>query len=115
MELGGMYGVRAYPEGEAYGDEGYVLNLEARLQLHKYSEQFPGQIQLIGFIDAGSVSAHGEAGTRRTLNGAGIGLNWSDANNFMLRAYYAFKLGDEKATSAPDESGRFWIQGVKYF
>jgi hemolysin activation/secretion protein len=115
MELGGMYGVRAYPEGEAYGDEGYVLNLEARLQLPKYSEQFPGQIQLIGFIDTGSVSAHGEAGTRRTLNGAGIGLNWSDTNNFMLRVYYAFKLGDEKATSAPDESGRFWIQGVKYF
>jgi hemolysin activation/secretion protein len=115
MELGGMYGVRAYPEGEAYGDEGYVLNLEARLQLPKYSEQLPGQIQLIGFIDTGSVSAHGEAGTRRTLNGAGIGFNWSDTNNFTLRAYYAFKLGDEKATSSPDESGRFWIQGVKYF
>jgi hemolysin activation/secretion protein len=115
MELGGMYGVRAYPEGEAYGDEGYVLNLEARLQLPKYSEQLSGQIELIGFIDTGSVSAHGEAGTRRTLNGAGIGFNWSDTNNFMLRAYYAFKLGDEKATSAPDESGRFWIQGVKYF
>ncbi len=30
MELGGMYGVRAYPEGEAYADQGYVLNLEAR-------------------------------------------------------------------------------------
>ena len=115
MKLGGMYGVRAYPEGESYGDEGYVLNLEARLQLPKYSEQLPGQIQLIGFIDTGTVSAYGEAGTWRTLSGAGIGVNWSDTNNFMLRAYYAFKLGDEKATSAPDESGRFWIQGVKYF
>jgi hypothetical protein len=33
----------------------------------------------------------------------------------MLRTYYARKLGNEKATSAPDKSGRVWIQGVKYF
>jgi hemolysin activation/secretion protein len=115
MRLGGMYGVRAYPEGEAYADEGYILNLEARLMLPKYSKQLPGQIQLISFVDTGTVSAHGVTGTRRTLSGAGIGFNWSDTNNFMLRAYYAFKLGDAKATSAPDESGRFWIQGIKYF
>ena len=39
----------------------------------------------------------------------------SDPGNFMLRAYYARKLGSEMAISAPDKSGRFWIQGVKYF
>lgn len=114
MELGGMYGVRAYPEGEGYGDEGVVLNLEARMQMPKFSDSMPGQLQLIGFVDAGTVRAHG-AGTRRTLSGAGVGFNWSDTNNFMVRAYYARKLGDEAATSAPDESGRFWIQAVKYF
>jgi hemolysin activation/secretion protein len=120
MELGGMYGVRAYPEGEAYADEGYVLNLEARLLLPRFSERLPGQMQLIGFVDAGSVTVNknpwsGLGPNHRFLSGAGIGLNWSDTNNFMLRAYYAVKLGDEKATSAPDKSGRFWIQGVKYF
>ena len=114
MELGGMYGVRAYPEGEGYGDEGVVLNLEARVQMPKFSGSMPGQLQLIGFVDAGTVRAHG-AGTRRTLSGAGVGVNWSDTNNFMVRAYYAVKIGDEAATSAPDKSGRFWIQGVKYF
>ena len=114
MELGGMYGVRAYPEGEGYNDEGAVLNLEARVQMPKFSVSMPGQLQLIGFVDAGTVRAHG-AGNRRTLSGAGVGFNWSDTNNFMVRAYYAAKLGDEAATSAPDESGRFWIQAVKYF
>ncbi len=114
MELGGMYGVRAYPEGEGYGDEGVVLNLEARMQLPKFSDSMPGQLQLIGFVDAGTVRAH-SADDRRTLSGAGVGLNWSDTNNFMVRAYYAAKLGDEAATSAPDKSGRFWIQAVKYF
>lgn len=114
MELGGMYNVRAYPEGEGYGDEGVVLNLEARMQVPKFSDSMPGQLQLIGFVDAGTVRAH-NADDRRTLSGAGVGLNWSDTNNFMVRAYYAFKLGDEAATSAPDKSGRFWIQAVKYF
>ena len=114
-----MYAVRAYPEGEAYADEGYVLTLEARLQLPKFSERMPGQLQLIGFIDTGSVTLNKNpwmAGpNRRTLSGAGVGLNWSDTNNFMVRAYYAFKLGDEVALSSPDKSGRFWIQAVKYF
>ena len=31
MELGGAYGVRAYPEGESYGDQGYIATAEARL------------------------------------------------------------------------------------
>lgn len=119
MELGGMYGVRAYPEGEAYADQGYVLNLEARWQLPKLSTTLPGQLQLIGFIDTGSVTINKNpwaAGpNRRTLSGAGVGINWSETNNFMVRAYYAVKVGNEAATSAPDKSGRFWIQAVKYF
>ena len=45
----------------------------------------------------------------------GLGLVWSDPGNFLLRTYYARKLGSEPATSSPDRSGRFWIQGVKFF
>ncbi len=119
MELGGMYGVRAYPEGEAYADEGYLLTLEVRKQLPRLSERQLGQVQLIGFVDTGSVTMNknpwASGPNRRTMSGAGGGINWSDTNNFMVRAYYAFKLGNEEATSAPDRSGRFWIQGVKYF
>ena len=119
MELGGMYGIRAYPEGEAFGDEGYILTLESRLQLKGCASDLPGQLQLIGFIDAGAIHANhkpwapGE--NRRYLSGAGIGLNWGQAQDFMVRAYYAMKLGNETAKSAPDAKGRFWIQAVKYF
>jgi hemolysin activation/secretion protein len=119
MELGGMYGVRAYPEGEAYADQGHIVTLEARLILPGNSGSMPGQWQLIGFVDTGKVttSKNPWAGgiNSRTLSGAGVGLNWSETNNFMVRAYYAIKLGNEVATSALDASGRFWIQGVKYF
>jgi hemolysin activation/secretion protein len=119
MELGGMYAVRAYPEGEAYADQGYVLNLEARWLLPSYSEQASGQLQLIGFVDAGSVTINRNPWTagpnRRTLSGAGVGLNWTSANKLVVKAYYARKLDSEIAQSAPDKSGRFWIQAVKYF
>jgi hemolysin activation/secretion protein len=119
MELGGMYGVRAYPGGEAYADQGYLMTLEARKLLPKFSQQMPGQVQLIAFVDSGSVTINKNPWTaganKRTLSGAGVGVNWTDPGNFVVRAYYARKLGNERATSAPDASGRFWIQAVKYF
>ena len=119
MELGGMYAVRAYPEGEAYADQGYVMNLEIRRQLPELSGRIFGQLQLIGFIDDGTVTTNKNqwvvAENGRNLGGAGAGLNWIGINNFAVKTYYAHKLGNEAATSAQDTSGRFWIQGVKYF
>ena len=119
MGLGGPYAVRAYPVGEAYADEGYVATLEARLRLPKFSEGLPGQFHLVGFADTGKVTLHENpwvAGqNRRTLSGAGIGLTWADYNNFVVNAYWAHKLGNEEAISAPDKDNRFWIQAVKFF
>ncbi len=119
MGLGGMYAVRAYPVGEAYADEGYIVNLEARWRLPKFSQSLPGQIQLVGFIDTGGVTIHKNPWTsidnHRTLSGMGLGLTWADYNSFAVSTYYSWKLGNAVATSAPDKNGRFWIQGVKFF
>ena len=119
MQLGGMNGVRAYPEGEAYADQGYLLTLEARFLVPRFSEQFPGQLQLFGFVDTGRVSFNKNPwdarDNTRTLSAGGVGLNWSAANNFVVKTSYARKLGNATATSAPDKSGRFWVQAVKYF
>jgi hemolysin activation/secretion protein len=119
MELGGMYAVRGYPEGEAYGDEGAVLNLELRYLLPRFSQNMPGQMHLIGFVDAGTITTHKDpwapGSNTRNLSAAGLGFSWWANNDFLARAYYAWKLGDEEAISAPDKSGRFWVQLVKYF
>lgn len=119
MELGGAYAVRAYPTGEAYGDQGYVLNLEARKLLPKFSALLPGQMQLIGFVDTGMVELNRNtvaAGpNRRTLSAAGMGINWIADNDFVVKAYFAHKLGNAAATSAPDAPYRLWVQAVKYF
>ena len=118
MVLGGMDGVRAYPQGEAFGDQGVLVNVEARLLLPK-PESLPGNIHLIGFVDAGSVTINknpwAPGNNKRNLASYGVGLTWGEAGNFMVRTYYARKIGNEPATSSPDKSGRFWIQAVKYF
>lgn len=118
MSLGGMDGVRAYPQGESFGDQGYLVNLEARLLLPK-AESLPGRMHLIGFVDAGSVTIDknpwAAGSNQRNLAAYGLGLTWGEPGNFLVRTYYARKLGNDVATSAPDRSGRLWIQGVKYF
>ena len=119
LVLGGMDGVRAYPQGEGFGDEGYLANVEAHLLLAGLSERVPGDVHVLGFVDAGHITVDKDpwfAGdNHRNLSGAGIGATWGDPGNFAVRAYYAVKLGDEDAISAPDKSGRFWIQAIKYF
>ncbi|HZV85050.1 MAG TPA: ShlB/FhaC/HecB family hemolysin secretion/activation protein [Brevundimonas sp.] len=119
MGLGGAYAVRAYPEGEAYGDEGYVATVEARLALDAWTRPLAGQFQLIAFVDAGEVDfAHdpwvgGSNHARRS--GGGIGLNWFGPDDLIIRAAYARRFNDQISTSGPDETGRAWFQIVKLF
>lgn len=119
LVLGGMDGVRAYPQGEATGDEGVLAQVEGRLLLEGLSARVPGQVHAIAFVDAGRITIDKNpwfpGDNHRTLSGAGIGASWGDPGNFMVRTYYAFKLGNEDAISAPDKSGQFWIQAVKHF
>lgn len=119
LVLGGMDGIRGYPQGEATGDEGVIANLEARLLLARTSERLPGQWHLLGFVDAGRITINKDpwfAGdNQRNLSSAGVGLSWSEPGSWSVRSYYAWSLGSEDAISAPDKSGRFWIQAVKYF
>lgn len=120
IQLGGAYGVRAYPEGEAFGDSGYVATLEARLLLDALvGDSLPGEVELFGFVDTGEVRYAqdpwfaGSNHARRSAYGAGIA--WMAPEGFLLKATYARKLGSAPATSGPDSDGRFWFQIVKLF
>ncbi|MDB5857425.1 MAG: Polypeptide-transport-associated domain protein ShlB-type [Ramlibacter sp.] len=119
MSLGGMNGVRAYPEGEAYGDEGYLVTVEGRMDITALPAAMPGAIQLVAFVDSGGVTINrnpwAPGDNHRRLSAVGVGINWAQAGNFLVRTSYARKLGNEPALSAPDKSGRFWVQLVKYF
>lgn len=121
FSLGGTGGVRAYPAGEASGDEGFVLTLEARMPWPALSNYLAGSAQAVAFVDTGTETANKspwDAGTstkRRTLSGVGVGLNYTSPNKWTATAYGAFKVGDETATSAPDAAWRFWLQAAKFF
>jgi len=119
MELGGMYGVRAYPAGTAFGDQGYILNLEARWLLPVMSDSVPGRINLIALYANGSVQYNKNPWipTNNTVNlsGFGGGLTWSEFNNFSVKGYYAHKIGNSPTTVSQSAPGQFWIQLVKYF
>jgi len=119
LGLGGISGVRAYPSGETYGDQGYVFNLEARAPLRSFPEKVPGQLQLIGFVDTGRVelnkSPWDAASNYRSLHGTGVGVNWAAHDDFAVSATLARRLGSEPVTSAPDDKSHFWLQAVMYF
>ena len=120
FSLGGPHGVRAYPVGEASGDDGWRWTSELRWNLPT-REGDENVWQLIAFVDGGHVNAYhnvpagyvGAAG--RSLYGAGVGVNWSNQANWVARAHYAWKIGPEDAVSDTDRSGRFWFQIYKFF
>ena len=119
MELGGMYGVRAYPAGTAFGDQGFILNLEARYLLPTWSEDIPGRMHLLALFDTGTVQYNknnwSNSTNTVTLSGVGVGVMWSDPDNFALKGYYARKVGGTPDTISSSSSGQFWVQLVKYF
>lgn len=118
MELGGAYGVRAYPEGEGYGDEGYVATAEGRLLLPPMSG-VPGRLQLAGFYDYGRVRINRDAWlpgiNTLTRSGAGGSLTWAQNDNFLARVSYAFRLGPQATSYSSGSAGQFRFEFIKFF
>ncbi len=118
MELGGVNAVRAYPEGEAYGDQGAVGNVEARFDLAPWDFALGGRPQLIAFVDGGRVFGNRNnwtgVGDRRTLGGAGLGFSLAADRNYALKLLWAHKVDSGPALSQADSPSRFWVQLVKY-
>jgi hemolysin activation/secretion protein len=117
LPLGGAGAVRAYPQGEAPSDRASLLTLELQYPLGN-------GWQLAGFFDAAVGYANtdplpGGAGTgaanRRSLSGAGLGLNWVGAQGWSVRVFYACKLHGGPATAEPDRGERVWLQAAKSF
>jgi hemolysin activation/secretion protein len=115
--LGGINGVRAYPQGEAAGDSGYLLNGELR---YTFSLQRPpGSLQAAVFLDTGKVTLvekpFSALPNDRHLSGGGLSLGWTTVNNFTLRAVVAHRIGDAGATAGTDTQTRGWLQLTKDF
>lgn len=73
LGLGGVNGVRAYPNGEVFGDNGWVAQAELRYTV--------GLATPYVFYDTGKVRLNKEAwsgaGNERSLAGAGVGVRYA--------------------------------------
>ena len=111
ISLGGAYGVRAYPQGEASGNQGWLANLELRYAL-------TDAWQLSTFVDHGEVRLNKDTWSNgenhRSLSAAGVGARWA-AYGWQVNAVAAWKLGNDDPQSDVDRSPRVWAQVVKFF
>ena len=109
--LGGIYGIRAYPQGEAAGDQGWLANVELRYA-------FLPTLQGALFYDAGGIDINHRpfiaGNNQRSLSGHGIGLS-ATMDSFSLSASVAWRGGSEAPTSDRDKTPRLWLQGVWRF
>lgn len=128
--LGGPYGVRGYPVGEARGDMGVLGTIELR-----YNAPVPaavGNLQLAGFVDAGQVwinkNPNGIPSTTMCgcndygLASTGLAARWS-RDNLNVSVTWAHTLGDNPGrsiiTGANADGGtghdQFWLQAAVRF
>jgi hemolysin activation/secretion protein len=131
FQLGGPFGVRAYPVGEGLGDHGWLANVEVR---HNVGETKLGNVEVFGFADTGGVTQfvdlyasalnHKQNQNLNTyeLSGAGVGVGVTYKDMGNLRVMVAEKLGsnpnptiNNTDSDGRTDSTRVWVVGTVVF
>lgn len=115
MGLGGSYAVRAYGPGEATVDEGNLLTVE-----YRYLQPLTGGTltwrvfydRASGLIDKNPLP--GTTDNKVTLQGSGLGLNWSTGGDFDIALTAAWR-GRHLPTVNGDREPRIFMQLIKGF
>jgi len=115
FSLGGINGVRAYPQGEASGDEGYRATVELRHNVMP-------NVQATVFYDVGKVTINRKpfgpaASNSRNLAGVGVGLN-AGLGPVQLRSSLAWRTDGGLPTSIPASAAKrptLWMQASVAF
>jgi len=127
FSLGGPQGVRAYPVGEALGDEGYVFQGEYRYLVPNFKIG-EGDLTLSAFYDQGwveiqknrilppGVGLTAANANFRSLSGYGIGASVGRDGDYIVRASAAWQNENEAPTSdTSSRVPRVWVQAIKWF
>ena len=128
IQFGGPYGVRAYPIGEASGDEGHKFSLEGRYLL--FGNTVVGDVQSIAFVDIARVVLNHDAShllmtlpNTYNIAGWGLGVVFGKPGKQDFRITFAQKIGDNPArnpttgkdSDGSNDSSRFWLTANFYF
>ena len=109
--LGGSAAVRAYPQGEAPVDDGWLGTLELRYspapnwQASVFNDAAQGRLQH---------APVNSASNQRRLSGAGLGLSYAEAGGLVVQATLAWRTGD-MPTADTDRSPRGWLRVLHPF
>lgn len=114
MYLGGASGVRAYPQGEGAGDQGFMGTIEPR-----FYTKIPGLV-FSTYFDIGRVQYYhngdlyatrtGTPSSGITLKGYGVALSYTKPNDWFARLDYARRIGgDPNLSEKAKANGRVWF------
>lgn len=114
LSLGGVNGVRAYPQDEGVGDDAVILNLELRGAVAGVYG-----LSWRSFFDIGMARAYHsplptDTDNRRTLAGEGLGLQWLRPGRPAVSASVAWRATGPPVTDA-DRRPRVWLQIAQHF
>ena len=112
FSLGGVQGVRAYPQGEAACDDALLASLALNYA--------PGAAwQLSGFVDGAAGRLNhtpipAATNNRQTLSGGGLGVNYTQPGGLSVAATLAWRSG-RAPLSDRDRAPRLWMSLQTYF
>lgn len=122
FSLGGPNAVRAYPVGEASGDEGFLGSAELRYSASNL-RLGSGAIGLAAFYDFGHIRINKDppiGGTllnnSRSISGAGFAASIGSEGNYLIRTSIAWRgTGGDPRSDRADRTPRFWLQAIQWF
>ncbi|MEH2467742.1 ShlB/FhaC/HecB family hemolysin secretion/activation protein [Nostoc sp.] len=114
--LGGQLSVRGYRQDALITDNGMLLSAEVRLPIVRASK-IGGVLQLTPFIDVGKGwNVKGENPSPSLLVGTGLGLLWTQGNNFSARLDWGIPLTSvEGEKRSLQENGLYFSIGYSPF
>ena len=105
FSLGGLYGVRAYPSGEATGAQGQLISMEFRYLLSPSLVLRPHYDW--GKVEKRNISSGGPG--EYEISGTGLGLSWTAPWSLNVQATLARRIGSNPnpQPSGTDQDGSF--------